>query len=258
MPVRTEAHHIVAKLLTLPAAEEICRNHRWLHEGERWQELILSLLSRVLSLPEGDVRALTNRLRLLGLLNVADWAATRERSGNRAANDIVRRSLELLQEAGAGKSEASKAITVIHDVARVVEDRFDGKVQRCLRSLGDELLASLLRTFSLPSLPEGATKEAFTYWLQNVVNLPISLNDDSVRAFCRTHAITPAELVQAADDLDVSIAVVDDLIHYWVATSKDMGTTQDKSPNVASPVSHVRRARGTRKRTAVKSQKRTG
>src|SRR5258708_34520014 len=116
MTAPSEAHHLVVKLLTLPVADAVWRSHRWSYEGDRWQELVLSLLSRVLSIPEVNVRDLTNRLRFLGLLDVAAWAAIGGRSKGPAPHDIlVRGTLDLFEEPGVRRSEAVRAVPVIND-----------------------------------------------------------------------------------------------------------------------------------------------
>jgi hypothetical protein len=214
-----EAHHLVAKLLTMPVAHEVLTSHRWAHEGERWQEMIFCFLTQVIPLPEEEVRGLTNRLRVLGLLDITAWAAIREasRRGAHEANDLMRRVREVLEEGGVTSPHAARGAATIHALACTVHEQFGGKVQLCLRAVGDQLLTSLLRTFKLQEISSDRTRQALTCWVQNVLNLPISLSDESIRTFCSSNGITSDELTAAADDLDVSVTVLDDLTRYWVA-----------------------------------------
>jgi hypothetical protein len=74
------------------------------------------------------------------------------------------------------------------------------------------MLRDLDRIFEFSALTEAEVRYAFTYWLQNVLNMPLSLIDENVRMFCAQHDLEPEQLFAAADELDVNLALVDDVV----------------------------------------------
>lgn len=214
MSKHSDVHHVVAKLLTIPGADAIVQGHRWRHEADREHELVFALLTRVLPLPESEVRALAHRLRFLGLLDLHEWAEVP------GADDVVeRRTLEVLVESGVEPDDAQRAITVLGEVATALHRDYDGKVQRLLRDFGDQLVTSLVQSFQLESLSNDEAREAFAYWLQNVADLPISLGRDSTKRFCEMHDTSADQLVHAADDFNLNVAALDDLVHHWISAA---------------------------------------
>jgi len=241
-----EAHHLVVKLLTLPEAAVIAEEHPWPRETDRWRELVFALLTRVISRPEQEIRDLTNRLQLLGLLEIDECGEMPLRGTIPDPTGVhYRRMLEVFNDTKISRAEAIAGSRAIHEAARVLVDRFEGRIARCIRAAGAKIVEDLLQTFRFEVISERTAEEALTYWVQNVMSIPLSLNDESVRAFCRAHGITPKELETAADDLDVSIALVDDLTDYWVnavgnleqpdgADTKPSRTAKRRKPGQAS------------------------
>ena len=46
--------------------------------------------------------------------------------------------------------------------------------------------------------------------------MPVPLQDPTTRDYCDRVGVSPADLVQAADELDINVAVIDDAIHSYV------------------------------------------
>jgi hypothetical protein len=226
MAKTSEAHYQVARLLTLPTANEILSSHRWPYEHERWHELVACLFVASLSLPDRQVRRIVDLLRVLGLLDLEEWAEAPAAEDN----DVTRRTLSVLAEQEVDGEQAQHAVTALHEVSHILKSRYHGKIQVCLRSLSEVILASMLHEFQLTGLQRAGTKEALTLWLQNVANLPISVDDDHVRRFCELHEIKQGDLVQAADELDVNVAVLDDLIELWIRSQDERAQHDEGEP----------------------------
>jgi hypothetical protein len=219
MKKHDDVQHLIVKLLTLPGAQQIVQNHRWAHEGDRCHELLTSLLFRAIRLPEREVRFLANRLRFVGLMEVSEWA-----SGEDEARTLKKRALNVLKEAGVKAEDAVRAVAVLQETSEAIQKAFDGKVQRFLRKVGYNALTDLLSALSLKTLPKAQTKEALAFWLQNVAALPVSLGHESAYRFCRAHGMDGEKLLQSADELDLNVAVLDDLIQQYERLSAESGT----------------------------------
>lgn len=223
MSKTSDAHFLIAKLFSQPTAEQVWQSHPWPHEEDRWQELVFCLLSRCLTRPEVEVRQLTGLLRFLNLLKVSDWDDS-EAADDSDNNRVAERAFEVLTENGINAADAKRCVEVIGQAAMSLSDAYDGKVQQALRTIGETAQDLLMRTLDISSLDDAARKEALSCWLQNVANLPLSLERNSMATFCATYKVSPQDLLRAADDMDVNTALLDDLLHHWLMskTNKDV------------------------------------
>lgn len=193
----------------------------WTWEGDRWRELAFALISRVTGLGDTAARVLTEQLADLDLLDLDEIAKLR--SGQ--ALPASRRIIELMAEAGVDEETSRVALTTVAEAAHGFQENFAGKVQSYLRHYGELMLHEVGQTFHFTAAKPQVVSEAFTYWLQNVINMPLSLADDTVEEFCRRYGFAVAELFEAADRLDMNWALLDDLIklHQEVAANPQTG-----------------------------------
>ena len=213
----TEAQYLMRKIVALEAAD-VAAIHPWLRESDRWNELVLALLTRISSMAEPELRALVDAMSGAGLLDIPALAAIpRGPAGPDAQDTHARRVLEFMVEAGIGAEDAQRGLAAICDAAQGMSKHYGGKVQRYLRNYGELMLRDLERVFEFTTLSDADVKQAFIYWLQNVLNMPVSLLDDDVRRFCKEHSLAPEEWVAAADELDINLALVDDLVQRYLA-----------------------------------------
>ena len=216
----SEAEYVLRRALAL-ADDELTAQHRWLWETERWHELVVALLTRVTARPEINVRVATDNLGDLGLLNVETLS---ELSQNGHAPDPnsphARRIREVLIDSGLEPEEAQKGVATLCELAHGLNVHFQGKAQRYLRHYGELMLGELSRFFQFSALDQASVEYAFTFWLQNVLSMPLSLVDEDMRDLCEKHAIQPSDLMATADALDVNLALVDDVISRYVAMRK--------------------------------------
>ncbi len=206
-----ETQYLLRKLLALETADLASGNH-WLWEGDRWKELVFALLAHITGLAEDQVRELTDHMENLGLLDVGTLASIGKGSSPDLNSPNARHILELLQENGFSPEESQSGLTTICEAAVGLQKHFGGKVQRYLRSYGESMLREINQFFRFSKMEDPEVKLAFTYWLQNVLTMPLSLFDSNVVMFCERHHLTPEELIAAADDLDLNVALLDDLI----------------------------------------------
>jgi hypothetical protein len=207
----TEAKYILQKTLTTEGSDLVF-NHLWIWEVERWKELVFALLAKVARISEEEVRDLVNQLETLELLDIATLASLgRNRTCLNLEHSNARHILELLQEKGLSETDAQRGLTAICEAALGLTEHYSGKVQRYLRHYGELMLRDLGKVFDFSTLNETEVKQAFIYWFQNVLNMPLSLTDESVEEFCKENHLTSEELFAAADELDMNFALVDDI-----------------------------------------------
>jgi len=219
-----EAQHLLRKMLLYGGAE-VAGSHQWLSEIDRWKELVLALLTRTTKLPQTTVRLVTDHLLHLDLLHIPVLAQLLK--GKPLAPDLEhpnsRHIIQALQEGGFSHAEAVKGLTVICEAALALSVNFSGKIQFYLRSYGEKMVKDAQTLFHFSQLDQEAVRYAFTLWLQNVLQMPLSLRDETVESFSKANGLTSKQLFEAADDLDVNVAMVDDLLHHFHSISESAG-----------------------------------
>lgn len=191
---------------------------QWPVETARWHELVYCLLDRVAGagLPALQVRQLTDALVALDLADVAQLAALSDTTGAFDADDErAKLLLGILRQAGLSDEQAESALVVLTEAAAVLRTRHDGKIQRLLRHYGHMMVEDLASQFSFSRLPPDDARVAFTLWLQNVLAMPVELWDADVREVCRQLGTSRSALVATADDLDVNVALLDDVLRSY-------------------------------------------
>lgn len=124
----------------------------------------------------------------------------------------------ILTKCGFAKAKVIRIATVLADVSKVITVKYNGKIQRMLRLYGSVLKTDMIQTFKKISLTKKEIEFATTLWLQNTMNISLSLLHPALMKFCHKHKITFSELEEVADEIDMNIAVLDDIILY--ASSK--------------------------------------
>jgi len=118
----------------------------------------------------------------------------------------------VLRQHGFSNNDVERACRLLAHVAEVVQHNYGGKIQRYLRRHGEVMRDELLSAFNGTSLDKSQMAYAISHWLQNVLSLPISLQSDAVLEFCHNNNVNPQDLWKAADELNLNIALVDDLL----------------------------------------------
>lgn len=203
---RRECRYHLLRLLRDGGA--LIRTQPWASEADRWGELVFAVLCEVSDRPQTALRGLTADLVALGLVGADALAADRQGAEGRLNRQHL---LAELTRAGLDEAAANQAAGGLHELAQGLTRHFDGRLQRYLRHYGELMLAELGQWFAFRNLTEAQAANAITYWLQNAVLMPLSNIDAPVRSLCEEIGASPADLVAAADELDINLSLLDDL-----------------------------------------------
>lgn len=189
--------------------------YQWSWETARWHELIFCLMTRLgePDLNVGTARTLVILLAGLDLLRV-DFLAKliSERKELDTADPDSAFLLQLLERSGLSAERAKSVLTAICQTALGLQTHYNGKIQLYLRHYGNQMLDELGDTFRYSDISGESTRHAFTHWLQNVLNMPLALSEPAVTKFIMERGTSLEELVRVADDLDLNLALLDDMI----------------------------------------------
>lgn len=214
-------------LVNVPA--EIVVKHRWLFETDRWNELVVSLLKQVISMDENRIRTIVGYLSNLDLIDIELLASLyNQNQGPDFSNPTVTRIKEFLEENNVVQAEINQSVIVLCELSYGFQTFFDSKVQLYLRHYGELILKELGSFFHFSNLSESEVVYAFTYWLQNVLNMPVSLVDAHMKVFCKDIGTEPDVLISAADDLDLNMALLDDVIQHYILSTKNKKKPKSK------------------------------
>jgi hypothetical protein len=187
--------------------------YQWPLENLRWNALALSILETLSSetVAESAGRAMAD----LDLLAVDKLAQLANSVTKKPLSKRKRLVLGILEEAGFDEEAAIQTLTTLVEAAEIVQRELNGKIQKLLRREGLEILQTVERFFRFSGIDDDAKSRAITRWLQDVINIPVYLETESTKAFCAEQKVTVSDLIAAADELDISVAIVDDLIQKW-------------------------------------------
>lgn len=225
------AGYELLKAADLEATEAIA-NHVWFSERDRWAELAFCLIAASSRRPEAAIRELVIAMDTLGLLDLERLLEVSEDTDDALTKPYALRVLQLMSEIGLTKEESARALLALADAAQGFLSHFDGKQQQYLRRYGQLMLDEIGQWFTFRSLDESKVSLAFTYWLQNVLGMPLSLVDEDVVAFCREHDVTPADLAAAADQMDINLALVDDIAQVHMQIKRASATKEEANERV--------------------------
>lgn len=201
--------------------------YAWMYESDRWAELIFCLLNQYNLQDTEATRVAVSTLQYLGFLEV-DKLALLEAPGN---EDVVILAY-ILRHHGFSPEGAQHAVRLLAQVAKVMQRDHGGKIQRYLRHQGEIMRDELVKAIGSESLTTEQLRYAISHWLQNALSLPITLEHQAVTQFCRKNGVLPEDLLHAADELNLNIALVDDLLEIdqrtKEAASEDQAHEEDK------------------------------
>ena len=79
------------------------------------------------------------------------------------------------------------------------------------------MLDELSMNFTFSKMDEKDAKYAFTYWLQNVLNMPLTLKTEGMDTFCTKFQVSYQNLQEYADKLNINLALLDDVIDQYIS-----------------------------------------
>lgn len=198
----------VSYLQTLIARHgEVLEYVPWSSEHERWLELLFCLAHRQRPRDAGLTRHTIGILNDLDLLSPSDMA-----DPDYAAGQSGVMCHAILIRYGLTPASATRVINTWCRAAVIVGNAAGGKVQLILRVAGERLRRELVDVFSEVELSAREIDLAIGHWVQNVTSLPISLRAASLVAAGEAQGFTLDSLVAAADELNLNLAALDDLV----------------------------------------------
>lgn len=216
----SEVEFQLKKLLSLYS--DLFDYHQWPSEHERWVELVFALTVRVSDKVQSEIRTAIGVLDDSELLGIEELSTIPKTVDGVDLNyPHARRIAEILEESGFTIEESRNSILAMKEAAESLIKHNDGKIQKYLRKYGQRMVDELTDHFSFSKLSKADIKLAFTYWLQNVLNMPITLKTKVIDHFCKQIKCTEEDIIKEADTLNINVALVDDLILQYITDQEE-------------------------------------
>lgn len=182
--------------------------YAWESESARWVELVFCIVDALTDQEPAKVRRAVDVLDEMGLWAPARLAALD--GGDPDATDGV--VIEgVLRQYGLNPDEAHRAVATVVRAAAALDRDYGGRIQVFLRRYGEVIADALLAVLGADTSEE-RLRFAVAHWLQNALGMPVTLAHPAVVSFCRRSGATLDDLVAAADSLDLTVALIDDLL----------------------------------------------
>jgi len=193
--------------------QELSQQYQWVDEHDRWVELVFTILTQIIPLNHLEIRQITEKLSKESLLNIKELSNINFRNPDELKNlDHFKNFREILNMHKIDETLINDCFITICETAEGISTNFSGKIQKYIRSYGELLLSDIQNNFKFTLLNHDQIRNSFIYWMQNVLNMPISLNEDILVQFAEQNDITVEELYNEADNIDINLAVLDDLV----------------------------------------------
>ena len=75
------------------------------------------------------------------------------------------------------------------------------------------MVNELGKTFQSKGVSDKLKGKVFVNWLNSVLEMPLLYSDKPMADYCRENNCSRNDLVAAADELDIDVGVIDDLIY---------------------------------------------
>lgn len=186
---------------------------QWPMESMRWKELAFCVLETYSS--EQMAMTASRAMSELDLLDVRKLTQLNDSLTKNKPSARVKLIHGILQESGFSKESAELALNTLVKAAEVIKDKFNNKIQLLLRKEGKKMIRNVTKLLNFSTLDKKSALQSVTKWLQNVLNLPVLLETESIDAFCNEMDISVDDLIVVADDLDINLALIDELIEQW-------------------------------------------
>jgi len=212
---RLDAQKLVVRLYR-DYASKISKN-LWPWEKARWYELVFCILAtagepQVLA---GTTRQLSNTMANLGLLELDLLAGLDPSEKSKKTENPFLVTIEtLLLQIGFTPGSAKSAVTAICEAAASIKKKYDGKIQNYLCEHGNYMLDQIKEDFGFSRFDDA--RRAISIWLQNTLNMPIPASDPLTDQACKSLGFLYEELVEAANQQDINVALLDDALRaFW-------------------------------------------
>jgi hypothetical protein len=198
-------------------------DYKWEDEHSRWNELVYCIFAELTQHSYRDARSLSDSLSELNLLNVEDLANVKMLDNSIADPDNKRimTITDILLSNGVSESDVQKTLSAICKVAQAIIENYDGKIQKFLRKYGQQIVKEFDSHVSFNDVDKGTQSRILVKWIQNTLSMPLAFSNVNTAKFCEVEGVSYLELVDAADNLGLNGAVLDDLIELFVVDAQN-------------------------------------
>lgn len=235
---KTNENDIVAYLDQLYSAQrDQLGDFPWEDEADRWHELIICIWIGALNIDAGQARDGMRRLVDVGLGSALHLSQL-----DPSSRYVYKSALMM---SGMTEELASAAIQIAEHTGKEVARDCSAGIHILLRQAGEHLVTKMAAFLEGGGLTPIKARKASILWLQNVANIPLLLvEDEHIANLCKHFEISPAELVDICDQLQLNVAVLDDLLKaqhltteyladYMTVSNRDAGVEMDEGKNIS-------------------------
>ncbi len=196
--------------------------HPWFDERNRWYELVVCILFAYGGKTDGTARSAGDVLARLGLLDVSTLADLPGDGKVDLDQSPARLIADVLTQMGYDPGDIASILGQLRNIARDLRNNRNCRIQVYLRSQGERMLSAMQKDWGcVQSKKDERFQNALVMWLQNVLTMPVYLNTASTVQFCKAAGCSLDELQQAADELNISASLLDDMLDLWAADQED-------------------------------------
>jgi hypothetical protein len=192
--------------------------YKWEDESGRWTELVYCIFAELTEHSYRDARRLANSLADLNLLDVEDLAGIPIMDDGMVNpdNSRIRTITDILEANGVAEDDVKKSLSAICKVAQAIQDNYDGKIQKFLRKYGHEIVNEFDSHVSFSEVDKGTQSRILVKWIQNTLCMPLAFSNVYTARFCERKGASYWELAEAADNLGINGAMLDDLLEVYI------------------------------------------
>jgi len=193
-------------------------DYKWEDESARWTELVYCIFAELTHHSYRDARRLANSLADLNLLEVDDLAGIPIMDDGMVNpdNSRIRTITDILKANGVTEDDVKKSLSAICKVAQSIQENYDGKIQKFLRKYGHEIVNEFDSHVSFSEVSKGTQSRILVKWIQNTLAMPLAFSNVYTAMFCERKGASYWELAEAADNLGINGAMLDDLLEVYI------------------------------------------
>jgi hypothetical protein len=198
-------------------------DYKWEDEHSRWNELVYCIFAELTQHSYLDARSLSDNISELNLLDIEDLANVKIMDNGMADPDNKRimTITDILHSNDVTEADINKTLSAICKVAQAIMDNYDGKIQKFLRKYGQEIVDEFDSNVSFSEVDKGTQSRILVKWIQNTLAMPLAFSNIYTAKFCEIEGVTYHELAEAADNLGLNGAVLDDLLEVFVVDAQN-------------------------------------
>lgn len=188
--------------------EDAFERSQWPWETHRWYQLAYGVMAAVEGRrhPDDVSTAALGALLELELLDVERLAAP-----SWPVEDAHLMELVLIRK-GFSSGDTQTIMNALRSLAIWVQTSWDGRIQRYLRRLGNELIDRVTDELPLEPLKHEQASLAVTHWLQDVLDVPVLIDSPPLAALLKRTGCDRSDALSVLDELDANAALADEIL----------------------------------------------